>query len=74
MGWLKKVIKEEPDEEPLVQEDIPQFIDLAEYTKKGGAGRGRGIQIKVAEVDSFEDIRGLTNYVYEWVALFKFIF
>jgi SepF-like predicted cell division protein (DUF552 family) len=65
MGWLKKVVKEEPEEVPQIPEGMPHFIDLAEYSKKGVAGRSRGMQIKVAEIDSYEDIRDLTNYVYE---------
>lgn len=65
MGWLKKVVKEEPEEIPTVPEGMPHFIDLGEYSKKQLAGRGRGIEVKVAEIDSYEDIRQLSNYVYE---------
>jgi SepF-like predicted cell division protein (DUF552 family) len=65
MGWLKKVVKEEPEELPVVPEGMPHFIDLGEYSKKHVAGRGRGIEIKVAEIDSYEDIRELSNFVYE---------
>ena len=66
MGWLKKVVKEEPEDEvPMISEDMPQFIDLGEYSKKRVSGQGRGIEIKVAEIDSYEDIRELSNYVYD---------
>jgi SepF-like predicted cell division protein (DUF552 family) len=66
MGWLKKVVKEEePEEVPMVPEGMPQFIDLGEYSKKRAVGRSRGIEIKVAEIDSFENIRELSNYVYD---------
>ena len=66
MGWIKKVIKEEPEEEiPMVPEGMPSFIDLGEYSKKHTSSRGRGIEVKVAEIDSYEDIRELSNYVYE---------
>jgi len=65
MGWLKKVIKEEPEEVPITPPGMPHFIDLAEFSKKRGESRGRGIEIKVAEIDSFEDLRQLSNYVYD---------
>lgn len=65
MGWLKRVVKEEPEEVPMVPEGMPQFLDLGEYSKKRGAERRRGIEIKVAEIDTFEDVRQLSNYVYD---------
>jgi len=65
MGWLKRVVKEEPEEVPLTPPGMPHFIDLGEYSKKKVAGKGRGIEIKVAEIESFEDIRSLSNYVYD---------
>ena len=65
MGWLKKVVKEEPEELPQVPVGMPHFIDLGEYSKKTATGKARGMQIKVAEIDSYEDIRDLSNYVYE---------
>jgi SepF-like predicted cell division protein (DUF552 family) len=49
----------------MVPEGMPQFIDLGEYSKKRAVGRSRGIEIKVAEIDSFENIRELSNYVYD---------
>jgi SepF-like predicted cell division protein (DUF552 family) len=65
MGWLKKVIKEEPEEVPVVPPGMPQFIDLGDYSKKKMTGRGRGLEIRVAEIDSYENIRELSNFVYE---------
>jgi SepF-like predicted cell division protein (DUF552 family) len=65
MGWLKKVVKEEPEELPQAPEGMPHFIDLGEYSKKITTGKARGIEIKVAEIDSYDDIRELTNYVYD---------
>jgi len=65
MGWLKKVVKEEPEEAPQIPEGMPHFIDLGEYSKKSMTGKARGMEIKVAEIDSYEDIRELSNYVYE---------
>ena len=65
MGWLKRVVKEEPEEIPMAPPGMPHFIDLAEYGKKRGTGRGKGVEIKVAEIDSFEDVRQLSSYVYE---------
>ena len=65
MGWIKKVIKEEPDEVPVSAAGMPQFIDLGEYSRKRVSGRARGIEVKVAEIDSFENLRELSNYVYD---------
>jgi SepF-like predicted cell division protein (DUF552 family) len=66
MGWLKKVVKEEPEEEiPMVSEGMPHFIDLGEYSKKHVGASARGIEVKVAEIDSYEDIRELSNFVYD---------
>ena len=65
MGWLKKVVKEEPDEVPVVPPGMPHFIDLGDYSKKKMTGRGRGLEIRVAEIDSYENIRELSNFVYE---------
>ncbi len=56
MGWLKKVVKEEPEEAPQIPEGMPHFIDLGEYSKKSMTGKARGMEIKVAEIDSYEDI------------------
>ncbi len=65
MGWLKKVVKEEPEEPPMVPEGMPHFIDLGVHSKKLIGSRGRGMEVKVAEIDSYEDIRQLSNFVYE---------
>jgi SepF-like predicted cell division protein (DUF552 family) len=65
MGWLKKVVKDEPEEPPMVPEGMPHFIDLGDYSKKAVSGRTRGIEVKVAEIDSYEDLRQLSNFVYE---------
>ncbi len=65
MGWLKKVVKEEPEELPETLPGMPHFIDLGDYGKKKISGRGRAIEIKVAEIDSYEDLRELSNYVYD---------
>lgn len=64
MGWLKKVIKEEPDEVPVTPPGMPQFLDLGDYGKKRSS-RSRAVEIKVAEIDSYEDIRELSNFVYD---------
>jgi len=54
-----------PQEEEPELDYIPDFIDLAKYSgKKGPKGRA-AVEIKFAEIDSFEDIRDLANYVYE---------
>ena len=65
MGWIKKVVKEEPEEVPITPQGMPHFIDLGEYSKRKLSGQGRGIEIKVAEIDSFENLRELSNYVYD---------
>ena len=65
MGWLKKVVREEPEEVPMTPPDMPSFIDLGDYSKKKLTGKGRQMEIKVAEIDSYENIRELSNYVYE---------
>jgi len=65
MGWLKKVVKDEPEEVPVVPPGMPHFIDLSDYGKKRVSGKLGGIEVKVAEVDSFENIRELSNYVYD---------
>jgi SepF-like predicted cell division protein (DUF552 family) len=65
MGWIKKVVKEEPEEVPITPPGMPHFIDLGEYSKRKMVGRGRGIEVKVAEIDSFENLRELSNYVYD---------
>ncbi len=65
MGWLKKVVKDEAEEVPVAPEGMPHFIDLGDYSKKRVSDRSMGIEIKLAEIDSYEDIRGLSNYVYD---------
>ena len=62
-GLFKKA--RAPVEEPEL-DYIPDYIDLAKYSGKKGPGKGRvTTEIKFAEIDSFEDIRDLANYVYE---------
>ena len=67
MGFLKRVMRKEEEEEIPEIEGIGKYIDLATY--KGPEGRRvggkRGIQVKVAEIEGFESIRPLSNFVYE---------
>ena len=65
MGWLKKVVKEEPEDVPVTPPGMPHFIDLDDYSKKKISSRSRRIEIKIAEVNGYEDIRELSNYIYE---------
>jgi SepF-like predicted cell division protein (DUF552 family) len=55
-----------PQEEEPELDYLPDFIDLAKYSGKKGPSKGRAmVEIKFAEIDSFEDVRDLANYVYE---------
>ena len=64
MSGLFKKAKAQPEEPEL--DYIPDYIDLAKYSGKKGPGKGRvSTEIKFAEIDSFEDVRDLANFVYE---------
>ncbi len=62
---LRKVRKEEERSEDEPDSDF-QFIDLAKYKSDKPRKVGRkGMMIRVAEVDNFDDLRVLSNYVYD---------
>ena len=64
MGWLsRKEKEEEPEEQPV--EGAPRYIDLGKYTGAAPGGISRGMSIKIAEIDGYDDIRALSNLVYE---------
>ncbi len=64
MAGLFKKAKPQVDEPEL--DYIPDYIDLAKDSGKKGPGKGRAsVEIKFAELDSFEDVRDLANFVYE---------
>ena len=65
MSGLFKKARPQAEEPEL--DYIPDYIDLAKYSgKKGGGKKGRvATEIKFAEIDSFEDVRDLANFVYE---------
>ncbi len=67
MGFLKRVLRKDEEEEEPEIEGIGRYIDLATY--KGPEGRRvsgkRGIEVKVAELEGFESLRLLSNYVYD---------
>lgn len=63
---FKKKIREEADGSENVVG--PSYIDLAKYIVTPARGRSRGnvkSEIKIAEIDGFEDVRALANYVYD---------
>lgn len=46
--------------------EVPDYIDLAKFAGKKGPSKGKAMaEVKVAELESFEDLRELSNYVYE---------
>ena len=65
MKFLKRVKKDEGEEvEPLDDGLTPEkYIDLGKY-EGGGLLEERGTTVKMAELKSFADIRGLTSMMY----------
>jgi SepF-like predicted cell division protein (DUF552 family) len=63
MGFLFRKPKEE---EPVMEgfEETPHYIDLADRVGKGRKP-SRGVEIKVAEIQGYEDLRTLSNFIYE---------
>ncbi len=65
---LRRKIKEAEPEEPQEIEGR-RYIDLGKYIE-GGPGKGRvkggfRTEIKIAEIESFDDVRYLSNIVYD---------
>ena len=68
MGFLKKVMRKEEEEEEPEIEGIGRYIDLATYKgseSRTGPSRRGGIEVKVAEIEGYESLRALSNFVYE---------
>ena len=63
MGFLFRKPKEE---EPMLDEyqETPHYIDLADRVGKSKKVR-RGMEVKVAELQGYEDLRTLSNFIYE---------
>jgi SepF-like predicted cell division protein (DUF552 family) len=63
MGFLFRKPKiEEPEIEGF--EESPHYIDLADRVGKGRKP-SRGMEIKVAEIQGYEDLRALSNFIYD---------
>ena len=65
MGWLSRKEREEEPQEVAPVEGAPRYIDLGKYAGAQSIGAGRGMSIKIAEIDGYDDIRALSNLVYE---------
>ena len=69
MGFFRKVMRKEEEEEEPEIEGIGRYIDLATYKGSEGrtspSGRRGGIEVKVAEIEGYESLRPLSNFVYE---------
>jgi SepF-like predicted cell division protein (DUF552 family) len=64
MGFLNRKPKlEEPIMEGF-EETAPPYIDLADRVGKGKQVR-RGMEVKVAELQGYEDLRQLSNFIYD---------
>lgn len=63
MGFLFRKPKEE---EPVMEgfEETPHYIDLADRVGKSQKAR-RGMEVKVAELQGYEDLRELSNFIYD---------
>ena len=63
MGFLNRKPKVE---EPIMEgfDEAPPYIDLADRVGKGKKVR-RGMEVKVAELQGYEDLRQLSNYIYD---------
>ena len=68
MGFFKRVVKEEPEPIPVAPGTQQRYIDLGAYTqrapptRRGPVGR---MEVKIAEIDSYDDIRHLSDLVYD---------
>jgi SepF-like predicted cell division protein (DUF552 family) len=65
MGWLSRKEKEPEPEETQPVEGAPRYIDLGKYAGAQASGMAKGIEVKIAEIDGYDDIRALSNLVYE---------
>jgi SepF-like predicted cell division protein (DUF552 family) len=67
MGFLKKVMRKDEEEEEPEIEGIGRYIDLATYkgSERAGTRKRGGIEVKVAEIEGYESLRPLSNFVYE---------
>jgi SepF-like predicted cell division protein (DUF552 family) len=65
MGWLSRKEKEEEEAVEQPVEGAPRYIDLGKYAGGQGGGMARGMTIKIAEIDGYDDLRALSNYVYD---------
>ncbi len=65
MGWLSRKEKEPEPEETQPVEGAPRYIDLGKYAGAQASGMAKGIVVKIAEIDGYDDIRALSNLVYE---------
>lgn len=65
MAGIFKKTKPKSEDDENAEVIAPSFIDLSKYGGKGPA-KGKGaIEVKVAEIDGFEDLRELSNLIYE---------
>jgi len=63
MGFLFR--KPKIEEEPMEGfEEVPPYIDLADRVGKGKKV-SRGMEVKVAELQGYEDLRQLSNFIYD---------
>ena len=63
MPFRRRVKEEEPPEEEVTSEG---YIDLAKYIGKGVTRSSKNVrsEIKIAEIERYEDVRALSTYVY----------
>jgi uncharacterized protein len=65
-GIFKKTKPKEEEGDDQIDMISPNYIDLAKYGGKKGPTLGKGhLVIKVAEIAGFEDLRELSNLIYE---------
>jgi SepF-like predicted cell division protein (DUF552 family) len=63
MGFLFR--KEKPVEEVMDEfDETPRYIDLAARASKSKKVV-RGMEVKVAEIQGYEDLRQLSNFIYD---------
>ena len=69
MGFFKKVMRKEEEEEEPEIEGIGRYVDLATYkgseSRSGPTGKRGAMEVKVAEIEGYESLRQLSNFVYE---------
>ncbi len=71
MGIFKKVKEEETEPVPVAPGTQQRYIDLGSYAQRSSprrgsrGGRGGRMEVKIAEIDSFEDVRRLSDLVYD---------